>query len=341
MKLAKANVVTQDSEYLQAMEDYEEAYLNASSEDESLTQEEDYSGEFTSETQCQDDNSPTALLVSAKTFRIVSKLRGSSDKQTLKKEILSKIFKVSNFIGKVYRTVSKEILTLPRIMSRLPGCSFMGANATSAEAWIGSYGAYKDKVILDSGANITLILYKVLSSLFPKPKISMGQKIKLMQVTGTSFICRFVTVPLYFNVDLGPVEIIVDAYVVKGMTTSFILGNDFADQYALSLVQNDDGSTMVIFGGSGRSLKVQNSVGPSLLELNRKAFVVESKEPTSKSKDIVLKSEDNSVRASETIIIPPQTSVMILVLVNFPKDRNTVFIEKIFKLERGRSIRCT
>lgn len=36
MKLAKANMVNQDPEYVQAMQDYEEAYLNTSSEDDSV-----------------------------------------------------------------------------------------------------------------------------------------------------------------------------------------------------------------------------------------------------------------------------------------------------------------
>lgn len=141
--------------------------------------------------------------------------------------------------------------------------------------------------------------------------------------------------PLYFDTDLGPVEIIVDAYVVKGMTTAFILGNDFADQYALSLVRNNNGSTIVLFGGSGCSLKVQNSVGPSITESNGMAFMIESTGTATESKNITLKEGDNSVHALQGILIPPQISVMVPVAVNFPKDHDTIFVEKMFISNRN------
>ena len=56
----------------------------------------------------------------------------------------------------------------------------------------------------------------------------------MIQVTGTSKISGFVTLPIYFDSDDRPVLIEVEAYVVKGMTTLVILGNDFADQYSIS-----------------------------------------------------------------------------------------------------------
>ena len=52
---------------------------------------------------------------------------------------------------------------------------------------------------------------------------------------------------LYFRTKEGPVKIKVEAYVVKGLTTPLILGNNFADQYSLS-VKRMEGRTFLEFG---------------------------------------------------------------------------------------------
>ena len=77
-----------------------------------------------------------------------------------------------------------------------------------------------------------------------------GQKINLVQVTRKASISEYVELDLYFNTKDGPVKIKVAAYVVKGMTTPLILGNDFADQYSL-LVKRMEGRTFLEFGDSG------------------------------------------------------------------------------------------
>ena len=71
-------------------------------------------------------------------------------------------------------------------------------------------------IIIDSGLDITLILVRTLETLLEAPKIKKGQE-------------------LYFHTKDGPVKIKVEAYVVKEMTTPLILGNNFTDQYLLSL----------------------------------------------------------------------------------------------------------
>jgi len=68
------------------------------------------------------------------------------------------------------------------------------------------------------------------------PKLKQGQRINLVQVTGNAFISGYVEVDIYFHTSEGPVEINVEAYVVKGMTSPFILGNDFANQYSISVI---------------------------------------------------------------------------------------------------------
>jgi len=57
------------------------------------------------------------------------------------------------------------------------------------------------------------------------------------------------------------------------MTTPFILGNDFADQYALSIIRGDDG-TQLVFADTGRKVPVENSIRSTLLDEKGHAFQI-------------------------------------------------------------------
>lgn len=333
----RANFANPSPEYLEAMEEYEEAYINATSDEE---ESHAYIEELPSGSPGlpEDENKEDSRAYSAMTMKIESNLRGSvslskySKNLEEKRRLLNGIFKASNFIGNVYKSISKEILALPKLMARPPGCSFLGAQATSALAWIGQYGLNQSKVVIDSGADITLISHALHSQLKDSPRIKMGQKINLIQVTGTSTISGFITLPIYFDTNQGPIELLVEAYVVKGMTTPFILGNDFADQYAISIIRNDQGSSLV-FGDSGYSMEVQNSLGTGLVEENGRAFTIKVEE--NPSSNFTLKQRDNSVRALFPLIIPPQSCSSIPVKLNFPKGCDYAYIEKVFISNRG------
>lgn len=106
-----------------------------------------------------------------------------------------------------------------------------------------------------------------------QPKIRTGQRIRLIQVTGDAIITGYVTLDLYINTNEGPVLIKVEAYVVKGMSASFILGNDFADQYSISLLR-EAGQSTLLFGKSGRSKEVHNSITSTFLNEDGHAFKV-------------------------------------------------------------------
>ena len=58
-----------------------------------------------------------------------------------------------------------------------------------------------------------------------------GERINLVQVTGSATLGGYVTLPLEFDTPEGSVILEVEAYVVKGMNTPFIPGNNFGDQY--------------------------------------------------------------------------------------------------------------
>jgi len=49
------------------------------------------------------------------------------------------------------------------------------------------------------------------------------------------------------------------------MTTPAILGNNFADQYALLIIRGNNG-TKLVFVDTGRKVPVENSIGSTLLD---------------------------------------------------------------------------
>jgi len=129
------------------------------------------------------------------------------------------------------------------------------------------------KIIVDSGSDITLISQKALDNLKTKPKIKKGQKINLIQVTGSTSISGYVTLDLIFHAEGGPVKIMVEAYIVKGMTMPFILGNDFTNQYSISIVRSE-GECYLNFDKSGCCLQVESLMEPAYLSDHGHSFKV-------------------------------------------------------------------
>ncbi|GJJ15886.1 hypothetical protein Clacol_010164 [Clathrus columnatus] len=347
-KNARVNHINFDSDYEKAMDEYEEAYLNASSEEEegpdmcskpSVDATENVSREAlhiksfetTSESfaSCLMLNAVKGTSDSSSEFS----QKGLSNKRTKRKRLLNGIFKTSSFVGNICKGLTKDILSLPRIMSRPTGCSFLGAQATATKRWLGSYGLNESRIIIDSGANITLISQSCLVNMKNSPKIKKGQHVNLVQVTGASTISGYITLPIYFETNLGMIELIVDAYVVKGMTTPFILGNDFSDQYAISIIRNNEGATLQ-FGDSGHKIQVQTSVGSGISEEGQ-AFSIKSPTVIPTSESFTLKPRDSSVHAIANTIILPQTGKAVSVKLNFPVDSDTAYVEKMFISNRG------
>ena len=102
-------------------------------------------------------------------------------------------------------------------------------------------------------------------------KLQQGQRVNLVQVTGNASISGYVDIDLYFHTPDGPVKINVKAYVVKGMSTPLILGNDFTDQYSISVIRQE-GSCTIEFGDSNQRMAVNNSVSPPFLDKDGHTF---------------------------------------------------------------------
>ena len=64
-----------------------------------------------------------------------------------------------------------------------------------------------------------------------------------------------------------PAVLRLEAYIIKDMNALLILGNDFADQYSLSIIHNN-GMTSLKLGDSGYFVPLDSSVESSFLEMH-------------------------------------------------------------------------
>ncbi|PBK93494.1 hypothetical protein ARMGADRAFT_1030119 [Armillaria gallica] len=150
-------------------------------------------------------------------------------------------------------STDKPLLELRKLMVCPPRCTFLGSKAMESVAIINGLDTDVLKVIVDSRSDITLILEEPLNKLSKVPRVHKD---------------------LYFKTDQEPVKVNVDAYVVKGMTTPFILGNDFADQYSISVMQCK-GESYLSFGDTERETKVLSSTSSTLTDSMGQSFKVE------------------------------------------------------------------
>ena len=261
---------------------------------------------------------------------------GSSNKlETNESQAQSNICDSNHKISKTqkinYQTDKNKLIVLPKIMERPPGCSFIGTTPTSAFAKLGDHEGPLTKIIIDSGSDITLVSPDALQKMKNPPKQHTGKQVRLSQVTAKSIISAYVDLPLIFNTDQGPIQTDVEAYIVKGMTTPLILGNDFTDQYSLSIIQNN-GDSILKFADTGRTMKLENSTSDSHLSPEVKAFLVKVKTTKHKIKNSLRKRErkikDRPIfisRNQETI--PPFSSRNIQYQIKGKKQSRDYFLE--------------
>ena len=294
---ARTNFISLSDPEIEALNAYDDLYYDLESEDESTEDQQDFreplqSSDRNLRIKPEDESSlegpqtqiATSTTDNSESFFTTaqnSNLHLGRDFTNTRKFPLNRATRrnLAKNISRVYHTISnpsdlkEPLVELHKFMARPPGCSFLGATAAHVPVTVNSPTENLSDIIIDSGSDITLISMKTLNALVEVPKIKKGQKINLVQVTGKASISGYVELDLYFRAREGPVKIRVEAYVVKGMTTPLILGNNFADQYSLS-VKRVEGKSFLEFGDSGRSLDIANSVSPDFIDEEGHAFKV-------------------------------------------------------------------
>ena len=133
-------------------------------------------------------------------------------------------------------TFTTEVIELQPVAGRPPGTTFLGAQPSKATVRLNSQNGPLAQVVINSGSNISLISMRLLDKMDPPLKPKTGQEIKISQVTGQSSTSQYVPLELYFETTESLVSIRIEAYIVKDMNAPIILGNDFVDQYSLSII---------------------------------------------------------------------------------------------------------
>lgn len=90
------------------------------------------------------------------------------------------------------------------------------------------------------------------------------------------------------------------------MSTPFVLGNDFQDQYMLSILR-EEGNTEVVFGNSEIRVRIENSTSSSGLDNGNHVFaILQSPKPKASESERLMKSWNQaaSIQAIEPFITP-------------------------------------
>ncbi|QRV78981.1 Retrovirus-related Pol polyprotein from transposon [Ceratobasidium sp. AG-Ba] len=244
-----------------------------------------------------------------------------------------KLAKKRAYLG--HTTIGSKVV-LRRISSRPPGTHWMGTKSSVISGWIGPVTGDPTKIIFDSGSEITLISEKLYKSLNPKPSVHIGQGVRIIQVKGNTETKNYITVPLTFETPQGQVEMLVDAYIVPDMTTGFLLGNDFSNQYQLSLIRESNHS-YVKAGSSNRQIPV---IGTSTDPRTDSAgsFRVETipldTRPKRHKKSLkkALKQAPPGtvpVRIYKTITIAPESLMLVKVKATFDMGQSEGYVERL------------
>ncbi|QRV75096.1 Retrovirus-related Pol polyprotein from transposon [Ceratobasidium sp. AG-Ba] len=229
-------------------------------------------------------------------------------------------------------------------MSRPPGTAWMGTTSTLVQGQLGDH-CEPFNITFDSGSDITLISKEKYKSLNNPPPKQKGRSIQVVQVTDKCIINEFVTLPVVFNTPEGQVEMLVEAYVVKNMTTPFILRNNFGNQYLLSLVRNKEGS-FIELGISGRRIPIIRSesdprtddAGHAYSVTNHKVLTLYIRDKPKKHKP---KSYSTTpigtapVWIYDTKTLPPKSLSLIRVKTTFGPGEELGFVEKAMHSNRS------
>ncbi|QRV83408.1 Retrovirus-related Pol polyprotein from transposon [Ceratobasidium sp. AG-Ba] len=383
----RANLASTDPEGLSAQEEYDELYeelSSASSDESSETDEDTEEEESGSEDNEQDFHEPSdvqsATASSEPPFAESEELQDVSEGSTLgqvnaglatvkcnfnqprsessdypknlpSRKSLTKQYKLQQ--TRAYKTLGYtpigRRLVMRRVMSRPPGTAWMG---TTSSVVLGRLGEMcpEFEITFDSGSDITLISQKKWQSLQPLPTKRKGRNIKVIQVTGNCLINEYVTVPIIFETQEGPVEMLVEAYVVKSMSTAFILGNDFSNQYLLSLLRTPEGNYIEL-GTTGRRVPViRQDTDPRTddaghvfrVESSRVAVEEENwyKRTTKRKKYKTLKAlkaapeGTTPVRVYDTKTLLPNTLNLIRVKADFEPGEEIGYVERCMSSNR-------
>ncbi|KAH9914540.1 uncharacterized protein B0H18DRAFT_848575, partial [Fomitopsis serialis] len=115
----------------------------------------------------------------------------------------------------------------------------------------------------DSGADISLVSQEYLDSLplATRPRIRQGLRMNLFQLTGGFRITGYVQTQVYVETEQGhTLKMLAECYVVPGMSSSLLLGEDFHVNYELGITRSLTEGSAIQVGDTGYSIPASSAV---------------------------------------------------------------------------------
>jgi hypothetical protein len=221
-----------------------------------------------------------------------------------------------------------------RIWERPAGHAVKGVDAFKLRCHVNALREPAVTVIGGSGAAPMLISDKFLKSLMAsKPKPRTGNKLKLLQLTGSAECSEYVKLDLYFRSQLGPVRLKgVEAYIVKGMDANLLIGEDMQLAWQLHTIR-PEGKRHWKVGDLPHCIpEVQGSVP-------RKAFTASwapastpattiKPQPTTKSSSKKKRIQWNAIAKQQLTILPESIATITAVSRGAP-SKEAMYLEGI------------
>ncbi|KAF9540354.1 hypothetical protein CPC08DRAFT_650926 [Agrocybe pediades] len=153
----------------------------------------------------------------------------------------------------------KETKRIPRRRTPRPGSSALGISVLSVKGYLCSSRNNPIDLRLDSCADISLISEEYYNSLKNKPKLQQGLRMRLWQVTDKDCSLKgYATFAVFMPTSDGNlIETEVEAYVLPGMTVPILLGEDYQQNYEVSVRRSIQNGTQVIFEDGTHVVKAE------------------------------------------------------------------------------------
>ena len=132
----------------------------------------------------------------------------------------------------------------------------------------------------DSRAGATLLARELYDDLKEQGlRMKQGLKMRLLQLTGEAKCQGYVSINLYFQLQLGYIRLKeVEAYVLKGLTVPLLLGEDVQTAWCLHTMRQEE-SIYWLVGNSEHWIPLRNQMRPAI------AYVAcQKQEPRQRSK---------------------------------------------------------
>ncbi|KZT32355.1 hypothetical protein SISSUDRAFT_965942, partial [Sistotremastrum suecicum HHB10207 ss-3] len=175
---------------------------------------------------------------------------------------------------------------------------------------------------LDSGADLSLMSENYYRSLVSPPPLRKGFKLKLLQLTSSETrVLGYVNTKIYINNSKNQrVSLDVEAYVVTGMTVPVLLGEDFHENYSLTVQRKLDSPTTIKVGSSPHTFFASPS----------------SRAPEARLDKAQQQSAAGQIlRVKDTVTIPAFSTKKVTVVGDLGSDKSWLVERSLIHLEGG------